>query len=188
MFRVLLLGSIMLVSGCVASRYEPPPSRQMVKIPDEITISKSFDEAWSDLLSYFSKPDFVMGEVAQDLGMMSVSFKSDEISDYVDCGHYREQDGHSVFSGAYTDYLETYNRPTVVGQMNIEVNSVTDRRTHLRISTDYRVVCSSDVWEFNSQQVSTITTPRATPGTIPTRSCQSTHRPETRLLHYLAAL
>lgn len=189
MTRFLLLGCFfVLLPGCMASRYDPPPKAISAHNPHEITITKGYDEAWQNLLGYFSTQDFVLGEIAQDLGMVSVSFKSDQISNYVDCGQYQERDGYSAFSGAYTNYLERYNNPSVTGHMNVEVNSVTDTETHFRISTDYRVMCSSDVWEFNSEQISTIATPRATPGTIPTRSCRATHTPETQLLHYLASL
>ncbi|MGV6817438.1 MAG: hypothetical protein ACWA44_09270 [Thiotrichales bacterium] len=188
MMKPLLLGCAALISGCMTSRYQPPPVQAVIENPHEITISKSYDEAWQDLLNYFAKPDFVMGEVAQDLGLISVSFKSKEISEYVDCGQYQERDGHSAFSGTYATYLETYNRPTVLGEMNIQLDSVNEHQTHLSVSTDYRVMCSNDVWEFNSREASTIVSPRAAPGTIPTRTCRATHKPEDKLLQYLASL
>ncbi len=184
----LLCCCVLLLSGCVTPRYQPPLANEASGHPYRITLKSSVRDAWQKILSYFDAPGYTIEQISEDAdeGVIRVAFQSDRIQDFVDCGRYRETDGHSIFSGAYTDYMQTYNKPQLNGLVKIQLQPVTAERTQVSVETDYTVSCNPDIWKFNSGGFSTVTSPRATPGTKPTRSCKPTHKVETQLLQYLA--
>lgn len=187
---ILLLGAL---GGCATFtntvRYEPP-----ARPPGEAyrrTIAASYDTTWSALIDYASSTFFSIENFEKDSGLLIVDFGANDISRYVDCGtwfrHYHDpRAGVRIdFEGPYAAWLEQQNRGRLRAKMNIRVRPVDAHHTQVVVNARYVLTNGSgDRWVFSSGQSDRVALipSNVTPGSPPTRTCQSTQRAERSIL------
>jgi len=159
--------SLIILSGCATpgvSEFKYSTSLSN-KVQNEKTVTKSFDEVWTQLIEGISKSFFVINNVEKVSGIINVSFHSDEPEDYIDCGKSTRtlewkgnkevfnyeiaEDSTYKLAGKNVGELEqfatiaTVNRKTSLeGRFNVFVSSKGSQTT---ISTNARYVFTTKV-------------------------------------------
>lgn len=193
---VLLLG---MVGGCATVtntvRYEPPG-----RPPGEAyrrTIPADYDTTWSALIDYASSNFFSIENFEKASGLLILSFEATDLSRYVDCGtwwrHYHDpREGRGFdFEGPYAVWLEREHHGRLHAKVNIRVRPVDARHTDVVVNARYVLSDGSgDRWVFSSGESARValTPHNLTPGSPPTRTCQSTQRAERSILDAMARI
>jgi len=122
---------------------------------------------------------------------MTLSFSSDDPSQYVDCGHMKASSIAGSVDDSYVGYLVSRFGGRLEGKINILVKDSGKNSTLVRVhvryvfstqpGTNYR----AQSWVFESGGKATVAVQGATQGTIPTRTCVPTHELERQILESL---
>ena len=120
--NVVILSLVILLSGCATQgtntfKYNPST---LLKIPNEITVSKPYSEVWDGLVKELSKSFYVINNIDKESRIINLSFSSSSPSDFVDCGK-------SYRTYKQGDKLETYNY-NVAGSAKFKV--ATEKQEH----------------------------------------------------------
>lgn len=163
--------------------YTPPTSSGLKPIDNTRTIDASFNDTWKALINYVSGSYFRIRNFEKASGLLTLSFGEADIPKFVDCGTWQESGGEPE---PYIDRNEGFQ---LDGQMNLFVEPVTAHRTRVRVTTHYVLRDNSgDVYSFTSNSPATIEVNDRARGTIPTRTCRSTHAAEKQILTGISAI
>jgi hypothetical protein len=179
--RVACVTGLVVLGGCAVFTYVPPAP--LATIENARTIDASYDETWTALVNYVSGGFFGIKTFEKASGLLTLSFGGADPSKFVECGTWKTLGGES----RYVDRDELAF--VLDGQMNLFVQSLGPRRTQVRVTTRYvRRDNSRNVYEFTSNSSATIDVRDAAQGTIPTRTCRSTHAAEKQILAGISAI
>jgi len=176
------VAGLALLGACatLAPSYAPPAP--LDSIENVRTIDASFDETWTALINYVSGSFFGIRSFEKASGLLTLSFGTTDIPKFVECGTWEE-------AGQRTRYIERDLGFTLDGQMNLFVESVSPGRARVRVSTRYVLRDNSGtVYEFTSNAAATVSPKDPTAGTLPTRTCRSTHAAEKQILTGIGAI
>lgn len=167
--------------GACATTAEYAPPGPLPAVENVRTIEAGFDETWTALVNYVSSSFFGIRSFEKASGLLTLSFGTTDIPRFVECGTW-EGDGPQR-------YIERDLGFTLDGQMNLFVEPQGPSRTQVRVTTRYVLRDHSrNVYEFTSNSSATVTIRNPTAGTIPTRTCRSTHAAEKQIITGIGAI
>ena len=139
--RGLLLGfGAVMLSGC-ALTYQPPTEQP---VDNTILVSKSFDEAWEDLLEFTSQTFFSIDNLERDSGFINLNFNPTPASEFADCGFAsvpaNPYNPASPFEGSYVEYVELAAGAQLEGSMNILLQEVGPNQTEVSVNARYGLI------------------------------------------------
>jgi hypothetical protein len=177
----------LLAAGCGGQYTHPdhtgPPDMY------SITLDKSFDQVWDDLIQHCARTFFAIDNYEKDSGLITLTFGSDTPGDYVTGGHLECR----WFEGDYVDYLTEYYQADLDGRMNIVVIRKGPNRTLVKIharyilkvppTVDYKYV----IWSFDTGGCEKQELPRGLQmaGTDESRTVCPTYWAETTIIEAL---
>lgn len=173
--------SVALALAACAS-YTPPAA--LDTIDNVRTIDASYDETWTALINHVSGSFFGIKNFEKASGLLTLSFGATDAPRFVECGTW----GGTWGSGQR--YIERGDLNFVLdGQMNVFVQSLAPRKTQVRVTTHYILRDNSrDVYDFTSNTSATVYVRNPARGTMPTRTCRSTHTAEKQILNAISAI
>jgi len=187
----LMTASLVFSSGCATASYAPPGTGAG-NASNEVTVERSFDEVWTALVDYASSTFFAIKNFEKASGLMTVSFGSGSLTDFINCGTWNAL----AFRGPYVNYLKTGADTQFDGSMNIRVKAVTAMRTSVRVNARYVLTSVRtapggapvrDTWAFDSGGSATVAVQFPAAGTTPARTCAPTGLAEETILKGIAA-
>lgn len=181
------VSGLALLGACATAPPQPTytytPPNGLESISNSRTIDASFDDTWKALIDYVSGTYFQIRNFEKASGLLTLSFGAADIPRFVDCGMWQQSGSPPV------PYIDRNMRYRLDGQMNLFVESVTPQRTRIRVTTHYVLRDGAgNVYEFTSNAPATIHPDDLAPGTIPTRTCRSTHAAEKQILTGISAI
>ena len=163
-------------------RYEPPTRQQDLR--NQRQVAASYDDTWTGLIDHVARTSFTIDQFEKESGLLTLTYGQSDISRFVNCGNWYE-DGQSQLYAARSDQGLDLD-----GRMNIRVQERGPSLTDVRIDSLYVLRNNSgQVWQFTTNERATVdlgTTGAA--GTLPTRTCQSTHEAERLILTGIEAV
>jgi hypothetical protein len=170
----------MLLGACATYTYVPPAP--LATIENTRTIDASYDDTWTALVNYVSGGFFGIKTFEKASGLLTLSFGGADPSKFVECGTWKSLGGESRYIDSDLDFV-------LDGQMNLFVKSLDPQRTQVRVTTRYVLRDGfRNVYEFTSNTSATVNIRNRTEGTIPTRTCRSTHAAEKQILSGISAI
>ncbi len=205
MLRASLAGMIALILvSCVTQRatYEPP---EPVDRDDRHrrVVNRPYDDVWDALIQHAAATYFLIDNFEKDSGLITLTFGSENPSDFVDGGLWTLKafkHGHSFeFDGKYVDYLATYQELTLIGRMNIVVRAISTDQCEVAVNARYIVnsiardatglKVAENNWSFTSGGEDTIMVRNPGKGTkSAARTLRPTYLAEETILDALEAL
>ncbi len=128
------------------------PTTQVKSQPNQITINKTFDETWEDMIEFISTSYFGIDSFEKESGLLTLDFGADNPGRYIDCG---EINGPN-YSGPLTDAANRGGNTSHIleGRMNVFLNSVNPNVTTVRVTARYVYTMQDaqfrQIWAFNS--------------------------------------
>ena len=199
-YRNLTLGTaIVALAGCVSGTYTPP---KPMEISNRLIVDQPFDKTWDNLISHASASFFGIENFEKDSGLLTLSFRAGDADSYIDCGSFAVSTAARTYNGSYVRWTEIENAGTLEGRMNLRVRPVSRNQTEVIVNARYvfstpRQTTGSGAtartlpavrWVFESRTQDTQSVPSPVPGTMTTRTCQSTGRAERDILDALEAM
>jgi hypothetical protein len=179
--RVACVAGLVVLGGCAVFTYVPPAP--LAAIENTRAIDASYDETWTALVNYVSGGFFGIKTFEKASGLLTLSFGGANPSKFVDCGTWKPP------LGGEERYVDRDLDFVLDGQMNLFVEPLGPRRTQVRVTTRYVLRDNSrNVYEFTSNTSATINVRNPAEGTIPTRTCRSTHAAEKQILNGISAI
>ena len=178
-----LLCMMIFLIGCSGQNEYKPPTTPPV-LSNSITVDKSKDDVWKEIVPALGKTFFVINNLDKDSGLINISYSGDP-EKYVDCGrlhsYVKNLAGERTYdfpaSKAYQQYeimdknglFQFTRRMNLEGRMNIIIEEIDANQTRVTANTRYVVTKSgsstnagegiprsfSDTITFNSGQKGT---------------------------------
>ena len=182
---ILLLCAMVFSVGCSSEyEYKPPTTRPVLN--NSITVNKSKDDVWKEIVPALGKTFFVINNLDKESGLINISYGGDP-EKYIDCGHIhsyvKNLAGARTYdfpaSKAYQRYEVMGNeglgqiirKMDLEGRMNIIIEEVNANQTKVTANTRYVVTKIVDVTAIGTGYVTkhndTITFNSGQRGTFP---------------------
>ncbi len=196
--HVLALAGGILV-GC-ATTFDTPDSTYVpatsVDYDNHAIIPYDFDTTWDKVIDASSKTFFGIENFEKDSGLLTLSFGSNNIEEYIDCG--------TMNGTPYVTFRLNQQDPQVnlQGKINLFVKKTSASETRVTVNARYILSINSSgymctnpgtsiwgtpscygesifitdnmSWSFDSRTYDTATTKNPTKGTSPARTCAAT--------------
>lgn len=185
MKKIIVILSYLTLTSCASVDYISPDTSNLSDEPYSIQLNKSYDEAWNMLVNYSGRTFFAIDNFEKSSGLMTLSFSSTDISEYVKGGFFKV-DGITQFSGDYAHFLES-NDGELTGRINLVVQEVDENSTKITVNTRYVVSAPTstnseiNTWTFNTNGYDSVRMSGNT-GSDPVRVLMPTHNLEKEIL------
>lgn len=104
---------------------------------NELVLERSFDDVWTALVEHVGSTFFAIDSFGKDSGLMTLTFGSSNVSQFIDCGWLKTQN-LANFDGPAIMALEREARSTsFTGRMNIVVKRESPTSTRIRVNARY---------------------------------------------------
>lgn len=171
---------IMFLTSCVSGVYVKP-THEDKKENYTLTVNKSFDEVWNQLIEYSASTFFAIDNYEKDSGLITLSFGSSQPSEFI-TGGYWEAIG---YKGDYVDFSADFNNGRLSGKMNIVVIKVSDNESRVIVNARYVFTTPSHTWSFDTGNCDTIFASSPPMGTGRERTICPTYKAENAILDAL---
>lgn len=163
-------------------RYEPPARQQDLR--NQRQVAASYDDTWTGLIDHVARTSFTIDQFEKESGLLTLTYGQSDIARFVNCGNWYENGQSQLYAARTGQGLE------LDGRMNIRVQERGPNLTDVRIDSLYILRNSSgNVWQFTTNERATVDLGSSgAAGTIPTRTCQSTHEAERLILTGIEAV
>ena len=174
-----------------------PPNIEDTNFKNSIITNKSFDETWTSLIDFVSDSFFKIENLEKDSGLLTLSFGSNEVENFIDCGdfEYTLFFTGEEFEGSYIDYAKSGLLAVLEAKMNINIRKIDNESTKISINTKYTYSTQhalgyydpelNQTYSFESGGYQTIDVINPIKGSIPTRTCKSTNFAENAILNVI---
>ena len=164
-----------------------PPNIDDINFKNSVIINKSFDETWISVIDFVSDSFFKIDNLDKDFGLLTLSFGSKGVEDFIDCGdfEYTLFFTGEEFKGSYIDYAKSGLLAVLEAKMNINIRKIDSESTKISINTNYTFSTQhalgyydpklNQTYSFVSGGYQTINVINPISGSIPTRTCRSTN-------------
>ncbi|MCH7535894.1 MAG: hypothetical protein IH948_09180 [Bacteroidetes bacterium] len=128
------------------------PTTQIKSQPNQITINKTFNETWEDMVEFISTSYFGIDAFEKESGLLTLSFGEENPGRYIDCGEIHGPN----YSGPLTNAANTIPVTSHVleGRMNVFLHSESPNVTTVRVTARYVYTIQDaqfrQIWAFNS--------------------------------------
>lgn len=188
-----LLALPLAFASCETAKYEPPQAA--VKTADNWsrTIDKPFEVVWPALIEHAAASFFSIDNFEKDSGLLTLSFGSSNIKEFVTGGHWEFNRPADLgvpaikFNGDYAEFLELYQGGALEGKMNIIVQDKGES-TQVQVRARYVVSSPPNSWAFDTGGCATVAVHNPVRGTPPTRTICTTHKAEKQILDAIEAI
>lgn len=187
--RALAFVSIVAVLSACAQppqgpnyRYEPPTRQQDLR--NQRQVAASYDDTWTGLIDHVARTSFSIDQFEKESGLLTLTYGQSDISRFVNCGNWYVNGQSQLYAARSDQGLE------LDGRMNIRVQERETNLTDVRIDSLYILRNSvGNVWQFTTNERATVDIgSTGAAGTVPTRTCQSTHEAERLILTGIEAV
>lgn len=198
---VLAHGGLLFAScASTSAEYTPPATDSDDQSAWARTIERPFDQVWEALVDHVSGTFFSIDNFEKESGLMTLTFGSAGIAEFVDGGHwkYRQTPGydrstgrHSAldidFDGNYCEYLDLYQAGRLSGRMNLFVRDLEGGRTEVKVRARYVVTSgttgfTTNTWSFDTGGSDTIAVLNPVKGIESARTLRPTHNAERSII------
>jgi hypothetical protein len=158
--KILLSGVLLSLAACAGKLDYTPPQTLPINANNMITVDRSKDQIWSQLIPALSKEFFVINNIDKSSGLVNVSYSGDP-ERYVDCGnitsYVKNARGERTYSfngaKAHEDYEAMINGELLYlsrnvnldGRINIIVGEETVARSTVTVNARYIVNITATV-------------------------------------------
>lgn len=181
MKKIIVTLTLLTLTSCASVNsvnYLSPDISSLSDEPYSIQVDKNYDETWNILVDYSDRTFFDIDDFEKSSGTMTLSFKTNDISDYVTGGHYSTSDVVK-FKGDYADFLER-NNGELTGRINLVVEEIDENSTSITVKARYVVSAETEfynTWAFNtngfdSEKISEYTGGRVVRTLMPTHNLE----------------
>ena len=178
---VLVVAACAVLIGCnrpppgPTFEYREPARQQDLRNTRQI--SAGYDAAWTGLIDHVARTSFTIDAFEKESGLLTLRFGEADIARFVNCGTWFENGRSQPYAGRTDQGLK------LNGRMNIRVQERAADFTDVRIDSLYVLRNKNgNVWQFTTNERSVIDLENAAAGTVPNRTCQSTHEAERLIL------
>ena len=176
----VLMGCHQPIAG-KAVEYREPARQQDLRNTRQV--SAGYDATWTGLIDHVARPSFTIDAFEKESGLLTLRFGETDIARFVDCGIWLVNGRSQPYAGR-TDQGLRLN-----GRMNIRVQERAAGYTDVRIDSLYVLRNDSgSVWQFTTNDRSVLDVGNPATGTVPRRTCQSSHEAERRILTGIEAV
>ena len=164
-----------------------PPNIDDTNFKNSVIINKNFDETWTSVIDFVSDSFFKIENLEKDSGLLTLSFGSKEVENFIDCGdfEYTLFFTGEEFKGSYIEYAKSGLMAVLEANMNINVRKNDNESSKIIINTNYTFSTQhalgyydpklNQTYSFVSGGYQTINVINPISGSIPTRTCRSTN-------------
>ncbi len=174
-----------------------PPNIDDTNFKNSVIINKNFDETWTSVIDFVSDSFFKIENLEKDSGLLTLSFGSKEVENFIDCGdfEYTLFFTGEEFKGSYIDYAKKGLMAVLEAKMSISIRNIDRKSSKISINTNYRFSTQhalgyydpelNQTYSFVSGGYQTIDVINPISGSIPTRTCKSTNFAENAILNVI---
>jgi hypothetical protein len=128
--RVVCALALLGLAACAGAtgNYTAPSVRAL---ETERIINQPFEQAWNTYVGELSKSFFVINNIAKDSGIINVSYSTDQLSRFADCGHTDLTSSHPATGEEHLSYQTADSAVYNMGQEGTNILWTVTRKTHL---------------------------------------------------------
>ena len=172
-----------------------PPNIDDTNFKNSVIINKNFDETWTSVIDFVSDSFFKIENLEKDSGLLTLSFGSKEVENFIDCGdfEYTLFFTGEEFRGSYIEYAKSGLMAVLEAKMNINVRKNDNESSKIIINTNYTFSTQhalgyydpklNQTYSFVSGGYQKINVINPISGSIPTRTCKSTNFAENAIFN-----
>ncbi len=172
-----------------------PPNIDDTNFKNSVIINKNFDETWTTVIDFVSDSFFKIENLEKDSGLLTLSFGSKEVENFIDCGdfEYTLFFTGEEFRGSYIEYAKSGLMAVLEAKMNINVRKNDNESSKIIINTNYTFSTQhalgyydpklNQTYSFVSGGYQKIDVINPISGSIPTRTCKSTNFAENAIFN-----
>ena len=163
---LICISLIFFFSGCATQGVSTKDYRapEEIKVKNEITIDKSYNEVWDKLVKKLSKSFYVINNINKESRIINISYFTNNPKKYIDCGEtirtYKEGNDEFIYNydtsenskflyaeekqinSNFTYYFEIRRKTELEGRSNIYIAPVENDKNKTNVSVNSRYILS----------------------------------------------